>query len=259
MGAVLGRPKVLVNRYYDPGTGQFLSIDPDAVETEQPYVGFGDDSFNSTDPLGLCSGPDGICTNQATGQMNLNSSRDPSDRSTTSPTVQRENYTAPGRPTYQPTAEEEFMAFLFAEGPSVGQYFERMAAASNIPKPATANNGSNTQVPSQVMANQTYEQQRNSVLACGVGVGFGAAGAAGGAQRLAAGLGREYEDSEHAEGAFSNPPGIGEQLEQDGEGVEGAAADDAGPTDGLSVSLVVVGLGYITVGGIFSAVLASNC
>jgi RHS repeat-associated protein len=85
----------LVNRYYDPATGQFVSVDPDVAETGQPYAGFGDNPVNATDPLGLCNGPDGICTNQNTGQMNLNSSDDSSDRSPpgTSPIVQRAAYT----------------------------------------------------------------------------------------------------------------------------------------------------------------------
>ncbi len=47
----------LINRYYDPSTDQFLSIDPDVMETGQPYVFTGDDPLNSTDPLGLsCRG-----------------------------------------------------------------------------------------------------------------------------------------------------------------------------------------------------------
>ena len=43
----------LVGRYYDPGTGQFLSVDPDVAETGQPYAYTGDDPVNGTDPLGL--------------------------------------------------------------------------------------------------------------------------------------------------------------------------------------------------------------
>jgi RHS repeat-associated protein len=47
----------LINRYYDPTTGQFLSVDPDAAETGQPYAYTGDDPVNGTDPLGLCNTP----------------------------------------------------------------------------------------------------------------------------------------------------------------------------------------------------------
>ena len=44
-----------VNRYYDPSTDQFLSVDPDVAETGQPYAFTGDDPLNETDPLGLIS------------------------------------------------------------------------------------------------------------------------------------------------------------------------------------------------------------
>ena len=43
----------LVNRYYDPTTDEFLSIDPDFVTTDQPYVFTGDNPLNSEDPEGL--------------------------------------------------------------------------------------------------------------------------------------------------------------------------------------------------------------
>lgn len=42
-----------VNRYYDPTTAQFLSVDPDVAETGQPYAFTGNDPLNQTDPLGL--------------------------------------------------------------------------------------------------------------------------------------------------------------------------------------------------------------
>jgi RHS repeat-associated protein len=43
----------LINRYYDPATDQFLSIDPAVESTGQPYVFTNDNSLNSTDPFGL--------------------------------------------------------------------------------------------------------------------------------------------------------------------------------------------------------------
>jgi RHS repeat-associated protein len=43
----------LVNRYYDPATDQFLSVDPDVAETGEPYAFTGNDPLNVTDPLGL--------------------------------------------------------------------------------------------------------------------------------------------------------------------------------------------------------------
>jgi RHS repeat-associated protein len=42
----------LVDRYYDPSTGQFISVDPDVIETNQPYAFTKDDPVNGTDPLG---------------------------------------------------------------------------------------------------------------------------------------------------------------------------------------------------------------
>jgi RHS repeat-associated protein len=43
----------LINRYYDPTTGQFSSVDPDVALTLQPYVYANNDPVSLTDPLGL--------------------------------------------------------------------------------------------------------------------------------------------------------------------------------------------------------------
>jgi hypothetical protein len=43
---------VCVARWYDPGTGEFTSVDPDLAETDQPYAYAGDDPVNSSDPNG---------------------------------------------------------------------------------------------------------------------------------------------------------------------------------------------------------------
>jgi hypothetical protein len=43
-----------VGRYYDPTTGQFLSVDPLVDETGEPYVYTGGDPVNGSDPSGLC-------------------------------------------------------------------------------------------------------------------------------------------------------------------------------------------------------------
>jgi hypothetical protein len=52
-----------INRYYDPTTDQFLSIDPDVADTDQPYVFTNDDPLNAEDPVGecpLCSAADAV-------------------------------------------------------------------------------------------------------------------------------------------------------------------------------------------------------
>jgi len=48
----------LIGRYYDPATGQFLSVDPLVDETGQPYAYTGDDPVNNSDPTGMitCGG-----------------------------------------------------------------------------------------------------------------------------------------------------------------------------------------------------------
>jgi hypothetical protein len=44
--------EVCVARWYDPGNGQFLSVDPDLAETDQPYAYASDDPVNESDPSG---------------------------------------------------------------------------------------------------------------------------------------------------------------------------------------------------------------
>jgi RHS repeat-associated protein len=43
----------LINRYYDPATGQFLSVDPQVSQTRQPYEYAGGNPVNASDPTGL--------------------------------------------------------------------------------------------------------------------------------------------------------------------------------------------------------------
>ncbi|HZU13390.1 MAG TPA: RHS repeat-associated core domain-containing protein [Chloroflexota bacterium] len=45
----------LRNRYYDPSTEQFLTVDPLVGQTQQPYGYAGDNPVNWDDPSGLCS------------------------------------------------------------------------------------------------------------------------------------------------------------------------------------------------------------
>ena len=47
--------RVLFGRYYDSGTGQFLSVDPLVDVTGQPYAYTGDDPVNESDPSGLAT------------------------------------------------------------------------------------------------------------------------------------------------------------------------------------------------------------
>lgn len=56
--------------------------------------------MNAQDPLGLCNGPDGICINQNTGVMNVNSSVDPGDHANpgVSPLVSVQNFIPLGSP-----------------------------------------------------------------------------------------------------------------------------------------------------------------
>jgi RHS repeat-associated protein len=42
----------LINRYYDPATGQFMSVDPDLAQTQQPYQYAAGNPVNETDPTG---------------------------------------------------------------------------------------------------------------------------------------------------------------------------------------------------------------
>ena len=45
----------LVSRYYDPGVGSFLSVDPAEADTGAPFTYAADDPANQTDALGLLS------------------------------------------------------------------------------------------------------------------------------------------------------------------------------------------------------------
>ena len=53
-GKALG---VCVARWYDPGTGEFVSVDPDLAETGLPYAYASDDPVNNSDPTGAGPAP----------------------------------------------------------------------------------------------------------------------------------------------------------------------------------------------------------
>ena len=56
----------VLNRYYDPSTDQFISVDPMVQETDQPYAYANDNPLNFVDPLGLCiRAPDHGCVKTA--------------------------------------------------------------------------------------------------------------------------------------------------------------------------------------------------
>jgi RHS repeat-associated protein len=58
----------LINRYYDPQTGQFTSLDPLVDRTLAPYAYTGGDPIGRADPNGLCANTaDGICPGQTPG------------------------------------------------------------------------------------------------------------------------------------------------------------------------------------------------
>jgi hypothetical protein len=62
----------VVNRYYDPTTDQFLSIDPDVAATDQPYLFTNDNPLNAEDPMGLkkCVGPAPVTQSEMDGCEN---------------------------------------------------------------------------------------------------------------------------------------------------------------------------------------------
>jgi RHS repeat-associated protein len=51
----------LINRYYDPETGQFLSVDPDVAQTGEPYEYVSEDPVNLNDPTGDCTNDNVSC------------------------------------------------------------------------------------------------------------------------------------------------------------------------------------------------------
>jgi hypothetical protein len=57
---MVASPRSGVGRYYDPTTGQFLTVDPLVDQTGDTYVYAGDNPVSSADPSGRCSQPFGL-------------------------------------------------------------------------------------------------------------------------------------------------------------------------------------------------------
>ncbi len=51
---------IIVARYYDPATGQFLTVDPDVATTLSPYGYVAGNPLNGADPSGDCGGLFGV-------------------------------------------------------------------------------------------------------------------------------------------------------------------------------------------------------
>lgn len=60
LALTIDRPVVSLARYYDPSTGQFLTVDPIVATTLSPYGYVQGNPLNGTDPSGDCGGPLGF-------------------------------------------------------------------------------------------------------------------------------------------------------------------------------------------------------
>jgi RHS repeat-associated protein len=77
----------VINRYYDPTTDQFISVDPLAALTGQPYAFAGDDPVNSSDPLGdIATNQFGQGCGEVVSDCNQASSQEDADCPTSNPT-----------------------------------------------------------------------------------------------------------------------------------------------------------------------------
>jgi hypothetical protein len=66
IGSTTFAPACSINRYYDPSTGSFISVDPDLQQTDEPYVFVNDNPLNSADPLGLKGSIGSMCNGSKT-------------------------------------------------------------------------------------------------------------------------------------------------------------------------------------------------
>ena len=66
----------LINRYYDPATGQFLSVDPDVATTDAPYAYADGNPVKNTDENGLAAtGWSGYETGAVMATQGLNNNK----------------------------------------------------------------------------------------------------------------------------------------------------------------------------------------
>jgi hypothetical protein len=115
--------ELLLDRYYDPSTDQFLSVDPDVGETGQPYAFTNDDPVNESDPLGNHGG----CTTSYCG---------PNSGTIVTSTGEYCSTNCGGSPTTTnlgdgataalpaPSSSLTFLTFLSTQPSSVVDYFE---------------------------------------------------------------------------------------------------------------------------------------
>jgi RHS repeat-associated protein len=64
-----GCQRARVHRYYDPQTGQFLTVDPDIEQTDQAYAYGGDNPVSVDDPSGTCPNIGGRLSPSMGGQL----------------------------------------------------------------------------------------------------------------------------------------------------------------------------------------------
>lgn len=148
----------LISRYFDSGTDQFLSIDPDRLTTDQPYPFVNDDPLNATDPLGTA----------ALALMDSGNETSKQEFNTVVNVLKSQSGGA--------TRTEVTSAFNGIMLPGV------IAA---IPKPAPSQSGNTTQSASQGAADQSYQNtvawtKQLGTAAClaAEGLGLGGSGAA---------------------------------------------------------------------------------
>jgi hypothetical protein len=123
------RTAALVNRYYDPATGQFLSIDPLVDETDEAYGYTGGNPVIGTDPNGLllAAGGFGYCDYHCQYELALSSESLP-----TPPDLWNElGHTADGTANDVSSRINAAVCANVAPGSPIGYYINGPADCSN--------------------------------------------------------------------------------------------------------------------------------